>query len=78
MNNNTKVLSAYISSILNGNAFSNWKNPPTKTERYNIAESIVNSLDINSVQKVIVESKNTEHLKQMMEEMFIGEDELKV
>ena len=71
--------------LLDGSAFSNWKNPPDKATRHRLVESILENkkfrgerLNIYSVQKVITESQNTTQLKRLMEEMYIDEDEFKV
>lgn len=71
--------------LLDGSAFSNWKNPPDQYTRHQLVESIVKNegfrgdrLSMESIQRVVTESQNTKQLKRLMEEMFIDEDEFKV
>lgn len=86
MNSDTKVLRVYLSMILEGTAFDNWKNPPTKEQRHDLCEYIIGKeksfrgqpLDIHSIQKIVTESQNTKQLKRLMDEMYIDEDEFKV
>ena len=85
MKSDVNVLKAYMNMLLDGTAFCNWKNPPTRQQRYDLVESIMSNknyrgqpLDMNRIKKVITESQSTKQLKRLMEEMLIGEDEFKV
>lgn len=85
MKSDINVLKIYMGMLLDGSAFSNWKNPPDSYTRQQLVESILQNenfrgdrLSIESIQRVVTESQNTKQLKRLMEEMFIDENEFKV
>jgi hypothetical protein len=82
--NSGKVLEAYMKMLLDGSAFSNWKNKPDRNTRRSLVESILDykpfsvDFDINKIEKVISEAKNESELKRMLYDMEIKEDDFKV
>jgi hypothetical protein len=80
-NSDSKVLEIYLQMILDGQAFSNWENPPDKQKRLSIINKIIDfeksksfSLDLTSIQKV----KNEYELNSLLEKWKIKEDEFKI
>ena len=84
MKSDIGALKAYMAMLLDGTAFSNWKNPPDAPTRAILVESIMKgksfneTLDFSDIKKVVTESKSTKDLKRLMDEMLIKEDEFKV
>lgn len=77
-----KVLQAYVTMLLDGTAFSNWKYKPNDEMRYEIVESLIKDklgyeyidLRMNEIKKV----KNEEELDKLLNEWEIKEDDFKI
>lgn len=76
------VLRAYIQMIVDGTAFTNWKNPPNQEKRNNIVNYILEGKQIKNFitnfQKAVYVSKDEADLKRMIDEMSIKEEEFTV
>lgn len=79
-----KILAIYLKMIVDGTAFENWEIKPDSKLRNEIVEYILNgkySYNLSSlsyIRKNIINTKNMDEIKKVIDDIFIKESDFKI